>query len=174
MEQVIQHNYQRFIKTVSEGRNLTLQDVEKIAQGRVWAGEQLVRIFVRKIQSEANRSELKKFFAGALCPRWYWPFRASGVITECKKLRIKDASSVEYHGLVEIQPEHVALRAAIVLNGRQLGGRVVEVRKWYDRSRARDKRGPANLTPTDLPTDLLFSDRRGRDRRRSSLTIEMI
>ena len=39
MEQVIQHNYQRFIKTVSEGRHLTLQDVEKIAQGRVWAGE---------------------------------------------------------------------------------------------------------------------------------------
>jgi protease-4 len=39
MEQIIQHNYQRFIKTVSEGRNLTLQDVEKIAQGRVWAGK---------------------------------------------------------------------------------------------------------------------------------------
>ena len=39
MEQVIQHNYQRFIKTVSEGRNLTLQDVEKIAQGRVWSGK---------------------------------------------------------------------------------------------------------------------------------------
>ncbi len=39
MEQVIQHNYRRFIKTVSEGRHLTLQDVEKVAQGRVWAGE---------------------------------------------------------------------------------------------------------------------------------------
>jgi len=39
MEQVIQHNYRRFIKTVSEGRNLTLKDVEKIAQGRVWAGK---------------------------------------------------------------------------------------------------------------------------------------
>ena len=39
MEQVIKHNYQRFIKTVSEGRNLMPQDVEKIAQGRVWAGK---------------------------------------------------------------------------------------------------------------------------------------
>jgi protease-4 len=39
MEQVIQRSYQRFIKTVSEGRNLSIQDVEKIAQGRVWAGE---------------------------------------------------------------------------------------------------------------------------------------
>jgi protease-4 len=39
MEQVIKHNYQRFIHTVSEGRNIALQDVEKIAQGRVWSGK---------------------------------------------------------------------------------------------------------------------------------------
>ena len=39
MEQVIKHNYQRFIQTVSEGRNIALQDVEKIAQGRVWSGK---------------------------------------------------------------------------------------------------------------------------------------
>jgi len=39
MEQVIRHNYQRFIQTVSDGRNMALQDVEKIAQGRVWAGK---------------------------------------------------------------------------------------------------------------------------------------
>jgi protease-4 len=39
IEQVIRHNYQRFIQTVSEGRNLALQDVEKIAQGRVWSGK---------------------------------------------------------------------------------------------------------------------------------------
>jgi protease-4 len=39
MEQVIRHNYQRFIQTVSDGRNIALQDVEKIAQGRVWAGK---------------------------------------------------------------------------------------------------------------------------------------
>jgi protease-4 len=39
MEQVIQHNYQRFIKTVADGRKLTFQDVEKIAQGRVWSGK---------------------------------------------------------------------------------------------------------------------------------------
>jgi protease-4 len=39
IEQVIRHNYQRFIQTVSEGRNIALQDVEKIAQGRVWSGK---------------------------------------------------------------------------------------------------------------------------------------
>jgi protease IV len=39
MEQTIQHSYRRFIELVAEGRNLTRQEVEKIAQGRVWAGK---------------------------------------------------------------------------------------------------------------------------------------
>ena len=39
MEQMIQHSYSRFIQKVSEGRNMMPEDVEKIAQGRVWAGK---------------------------------------------------------------------------------------------------------------------------------------
>ena len=39
MEQIIQHSYSRFIQKVSEGRNMMPEDVEKIAQGRVWAGK---------------------------------------------------------------------------------------------------------------------------------------
>jgi protease-4 len=69
MEQVIQHNYQRFIKTVSEGRNLSLQDVEKIAQGRVWSGKTakelgLVDQFGNlqdAVQSAANMANLKDY-----------------------------------------------------------------------------------------------------------------
>ena len=38
IEQTIQNSYARFIKKVSEGRNMAPQEVEKIAQGRVWAG----------------------------------------------------------------------------------------------------------------------------------------
>ena len=69
MEQVIQHNYQRFIKTVSEGRKLTLQDVEKIAQGRVWAGETAKELGLidqfgnlqDAVQSAANMANLKDY-----------------------------------------------------------------------------------------------------------------
>jgi protease-4 len=39
MQQIIENNYRRFIQLVAEGRNLDLNDVEKIAQGRVWAGK---------------------------------------------------------------------------------------------------------------------------------------
>ena len=40
----IEHGYQRFIKLVSESRNMTLEQVDKIAQGRVWAGENALEI----------------------------------------------------------------------------------------------------------------------------------
>jgi len=38
MNQVIEHSYRRFVQRVAEGRNMQPEAVEKIAQGRVWAG----------------------------------------------------------------------------------------------------------------------------------------
>lgn len=69
MEQVIQHNYQRFIKTVSEGRNLSLHDVENIAQGRVWAGKTAKELGLidqfgnlqDAVKSAANMANLKDY-----------------------------------------------------------------------------------------------------------------
>ncbi len=34
----IEHGYQQFLNVVAEGRNMSLQEVDKIAQGRVWTG----------------------------------------------------------------------------------------------------------------------------------------
>ena len=39
MQQMIENNYRRFIQLVAEGRNLEPREVEKVAQGRVWAGK---------------------------------------------------------------------------------------------------------------------------------------
>jgi protease-4 len=38
MQQIIEQGYRRFVQRVSEGRNMPPDMVEKIAQGRVWAG----------------------------------------------------------------------------------------------------------------------------------------
>ena len=38
MNQMIERGYQRFIQRVAQGRNMEPEAVEKIAQGRVWAG----------------------------------------------------------------------------------------------------------------------------------------
>jgi protease-4 len=39
MQQMIENNYRRFIQLVAEGRKMAPQEVEKVAQGRVWAGK---------------------------------------------------------------------------------------------------------------------------------------
>ena len=38
MQQEINYGYERFLKLVSEARNMSTQEVNKIDQGRVWAG----------------------------------------------------------------------------------------------------------------------------------------
>lgn len=44
VRRIMQGYYDSFKAGVSEGRNLTLEEVEKIAQGRVWTGEQAARL----------------------------------------------------------------------------------------------------------------------------------
>jgi protease-4 len=44
MQQVIEQGYQRFIDTVSKGRNMSPSDVEKVAQGRVWSGQTALKL----------------------------------------------------------------------------------------------------------------------------------
>ena len=69
MEQTIQHNYHNFIHKVSEGRNMAPQDVEKIAQGRVWAGETAVELGLvdaignlqDAVQSAAEMTDLEDY-----------------------------------------------------------------------------------------------------------------
>jgi protease-4 len=69
MEQVIENNYNRFIETVSKGRKMSPQDVEKIAQGRVWAGRTAMELGLidqfgnleDAVQSAANMADLKDF-----------------------------------------------------------------------------------------------------------------
>ena len=40
VEKAIHHIYEKFIDVVAEGRNMSTDDVHKIAQGRVWTGKQ--------------------------------------------------------------------------------------------------------------------------------------
>jgi protease-4 len=40
----IEHGYKQFISLVAEGRGMTLEEVDKIAQGRVWVGTQALEL----------------------------------------------------------------------------------------------------------------------------------
>lgn len=43
-DQILGETYQRFLKIVANGRHMSVEDVDKIAQGRVWTGEQAKEI----------------------------------------------------------------------------------------------------------------------------------
>jgi protease-4 len=44
MQQIIEQGYRRFVKTVADGRNMAPEDVEKLAQGRVFTGSAAVKL----------------------------------------------------------------------------------------------------------------------------------
>ena len=44
MQASVEHIYDRFTKIVAEGRNMTVSDVDAIAQGRVWTGAQALEL----------------------------------------------------------------------------------------------------------------------------------
>jgi len=39
MQRVVERGYGRFLDVVAEGRGMSLEEVAKVAEGRVWAGE---------------------------------------------------------------------------------------------------------------------------------------
>lgn len=39
IQAVIESDYQQFLETVAEGRNMLVEDVHEIAQGRIWSGD---------------------------------------------------------------------------------------------------------------------------------------
>lgn len=69
MQWGIRHGYNRFIQRVAEGRRLSVEDVEKVAQGRVWLGvEAHARGLVDKlggfeqaVAAAAQRAGLERF-----------------------------------------------------------------------------------------------------------------
>jgi protease-4 len=44
LEHSVRHTYEKFIGLVAQGREMSLEDVDKIAQGRVWAGSTAVNL----------------------------------------------------------------------------------------------------------------------------------
>ncbi len=125
-----------------------------------------MKLFLRQVPSDSTAEELCGFVEPVVGPRWYTPFRAAGEVSQCQLLTISKSQgeSIETHGLVDIEPPHVAEVAIIRLNGRKLRGRVVEVRRWFDRSADNDRRDPSR-PQADLPG----AQKRRSDRRRAGL-----
>jgi len=128
-------------------------------------------IFFRLIPDSITEKVLRRFVRDALCPPWRRLFRRWGNIRSIRIIEItnQETFSIEYHGLVDVEPARLADAAIKKLNRTELGGRSVQVRKFHKRSGYRDRRiqGPGI-------EELAIQNRRKRDRRRASLSTERV
>ena len=127
-------------------------------------------IFLRQIPKGITCKELDKFVCKGRQPfGMFFPLASHVKIKRCEILRIFNpgAKITEYHGLIQIEPVKAALPLIERLNGRELQGKPIEVRKYYRRLSYLDRR-------------IIFSEReerqesRRQDRRRDRLTSRVL
>lgn len=126
-------------------------------------------VFIRLLPESVTQNDLRKFVGKAIRSPWQSLFFPSSRIcsTEIRKLSNIMNHSVEYHGLVDIEPAKAAVKVIRKLNRTPLKGKEVEVRKYYQRSVLRDRRGEKAAGPYS-------DDRRRQDRRREAMLAERV
>lgn len=126
-----------------------------------------MKIFLRALPVGTWDRDLKAFVQTIIAPPWYMPLRNRATIKSCKILKITDPNlgTVEFHGLLDLQPAKAALDAIDRLNGQSR----LEARKWHVRSKYHyDRRDRYALS-----ADAWIQDRRQDSRRRYKLVIEV-
>ena len=128
-------------------------------------------LFIRMIPMAITCDELYRYVYKGMGSFWTRFFGHQGSITELSILRFanRDAQSVEYHGLVDIEPAISAQGAIRRLNRTSLYGTPVEVREFFDRSPSRDRRKSQSSMETAS-----FKNLRKGDRRSQQLAIESV
>ena len=102
-------------------------------------------------------------------PLSWLPFFSRPALRKCQLLRIEDLQrrTVEFHGLVSIQPTKSSKNLLQKLDGQKFKGKPVEVRRYFKRSFRMDRR----VVHTD--PESISVERRVGDRRRPSLQTEL-
>ncbi|MGR9115712.1 MAG: hypothetical protein ACU85E_08095 [Gammaproteobacteria bacterium] len=121
-----------------------------------------MHIILVRIPAETTKNDIIHFFEPVLKKGF---FVRKGIIEHIEIKIIHDSSlnAMEFHGLVKIKPDVVALKAIKKLNRKVINGKHIAVREYHFRNWQNDPR----LKP--LPTNLKFRDRRKEDRRRNHL-----
>lgn len=125
-------------------------------------------LFLRGLPENLTRKELKAFIKSAITSTNNRTFPFKATLRTCTILRITDQSdsTVEHHGLVEVQPAKAAMQAIEALNGKELKGARIEARRYHHRTPLRDRR--RNKIAREQ------SENRQRDRRRRNIKIDLV
>lgn len=127
-----------------------------------------VMLFVRNLPYSVSRRDLKQFIQRELRVAGIRGLPLMSTCTSCNILRITDPATGtrEYHGLVEMQPARIALQAISVLNGKEIAGTPIEVRRYRHRSAWGERR--SRQYGESAATQV------AHERRRPNLKIELV
>jgi len=125
-------------------------------------------LFLRRLPEGVTCKELKQFIQTTVRELDSRPFPLKAAVCNCSIVCISDSESGtrEYHGLVEVQPAKAAIDAIALLNGRELRGQKIEVRRYQHRSPLRDQR--------DEPSGYTGESPELYERRRPNLRIDLV
>lgn len=120
-------------------------------------------LFIRKIPANTKLSELiafvEPYVKGSL-------FRKAGIIRDARIMALRDLRlhTLEFHGLITIDPDSVALRVIKKLKGKRFKGKFVIVREFVRRDWHNDPRqGQSQDNPTAGVERRVSDRRRGKD-----------
>ena len=130
-----------------------------------------MRLFVPNLPESVTESELRRLVRRLVRSPWLRLWGRSGSITTLEIVRLTNPEprAVEFHGIIEIEPEPPALRAIRKLDGSRIKGKAIEVRKYYRRSSYRERR----IQQIKSRDGIMFNRRKG-ERRRLHLQREIV
>lgn len=116
-------------------------------------------IFIRKIPTDTRYTDIINFITPALKGGL---FHRTGTIIKVEIIGFKDLRlhTLEFHGLVSVEPDSAGFRALRLLKGKRLSNRLVMVRQYFERDWHNDPRQDFELPPPGV------AEKRQADRRR--------
>lgn len=130
-------------------------------------------IFIKGIPKEMDSQALETFVKRTLSPGWL-PFAVTGRVrvkgSKILKIVHTRTRSIEYHGLIQIQPASQAERVIQRINSAKINGRRLECHPYSKRFSRADRR---NMF-MEAGGKASSSDRRQVERRRGNLVSQVV
>lgn len=121
-----------------------------------------MRLILVRIPANTSKQDIARFVEPALQRRLSIRKKKIEKI-EILKLHDKNINAIEYHGLVTIEPDSLAIRAILKLNRKAINGKHIAVRQYHKRYWHND---PRQKSPS---LNLKYPERRTLERRRYHL-----
>lgn len=115
-------------------------------------------IFLARILADTTKQDIADFMATSIKGGLFSP---KGELVRVEIIRLQDriTRDIETHAIVQVEPDKVATRVIFKLNRTKLNGKLINVRQYFIRNRANDRRR-YDLSPPSKVKKPRLGDRR--------------